>query len=81
MMNKSKKNAGNSLVKNTLGNGYSRIKAVCDKYGLSPATVWRKANKEGTFPKPIKLSAGVTAWKNSQLDEWERDPLNYKPTA
>jgi len=57
-------------------NGYSRIKAVCSKYGFSPATAWRKA-KEGTFPKPHKLSAGVTAWRNSDLAEWEQDPLNY----
>lgn len=68
-------------AKNQIENGYSRIKAVCHKYGLSPATVWRKANKEGTFPKPIKLSAGVTAWKNSQLVEWENDPLNYRARA
>jgi predicted DNA-binding transcriptional regulator AlpA len=44
---------------------------------MSAATVWRKC-KEGTFPKPYKLSRGVTAWKTSDLDEWESDPLNYK---
>jgi len=58
--------------------GYSRIKAISSKYGISPPTVWRKANKEGTFPKPVKLSAGITAWRNSDLAEWEKDPLNYR---
>jgi len=45
---------------------------------MSPPTIWRKANKEGTFPKPVKLSAGVTAWRDSDLAEWEKDPLNYR---
>ncbi len=56
---------------------YNRLKQICTRYGVSAATVWRKC-KEGTFPKPHKLSAGVTAWKTSDLDEWEADPLNYR---
>ena len=56
---------------------YKRAKAVCFKYPLSPASLWRKV-KDGTFPKPIKLSAGITAWRNSDLLEWEKDPLNYR---
>jgi predicted DNA-binding transcriptional regulator AlpA len=65
---------------NDLKTKYSRAPAVCERYGFSVPTLWRKS-KEGTFPKPIKLSAGVTAWKNSQLDEWENDPLNYRDGA
>lgn len=57
--------------------GYSRLKAITEKYGPSPATIWRKS-KNGTFPKPYKLSSGITAWKNSDLNEWEKDPLNYR---
>jgi prophage regulatory protein len=59
------------------GYGYSRIKAITQKYGSSPATIWRKS-KEGTFPKPHKLSSGITAWKNCELLEWEKDPMNYR---
>jgi prophage regulatory protein len=29
---------------------------------LSPTTIWRKCRK-GEFPKPIKVSAGITAWR------------------
>lgn len=58
-------------------NAYKRLKFVTHIYGMSAATIWRKC-KEGTFPKPHKLSVGVTAWKSSDLDEWEADPLNYK---
>lgn len=57
--------------------GYKRPKVVCSSYPISPASLWRKV-KEGSFPKPIKLSAGITAFKNSDLAEWEKDPLNYK---
>jgi len=76
-MKKLPQNHESVLSKNFTGTGYSRIKAICSKYGLSPATIWRKSNKQGTFPKPVKLSAGVTAWRNSDLAEWEQDPLNY----
>jgi prophage regulatory protein len=58
-------------------NKYARLTSVCERYGISPATIWRKA-RQGTFPKPHKLSPGISAWKESQLIEWEKDPLNYK---
>jgi prophage regulatory protein len=61
----------------SLNGGYSRIRTVCNKFGLSPATVWRKT-KNGTFPKSHKLSEAITAWKNSELAEWEENPMNYK---
>ena len=57
--------------------GYLRAKAVCAQYSMSIASLWRKS-KIGTFPKPVKLSAGITAWAKSDLAEWEKDPLNYK---
>jgi predicted DNA-binding transcriptional regulator AlpA len=58
-------------------NGYSRVSALCERYGFSPATAWRKA-RNGSLPKPHKLSEGITAWRNIELAEWEKDPLNYK---
>jgi predicted DNA-binding transcriptional regulator AlpA len=56
--------------------GYSRLSQVCEQFRMSPTTVWRKV-KDGTFVKPLKLSEGITAWKNSELAEWERDPMNF----
>lgn len=56
--------------------GYKRPKAVCNQYPISPASLWRKV-KNGSFPKPVKLSQGITAFRNSDLAEWEKDPLNY----
>lgn len=57
--------------------GYKRAKTICSTYPISPASLWRKV-KAGTFPRPIKLSTGITAWRNTDLLEWEKDPLNYK---
>lgn len=39
---------------------------------FSAATVWRKA-AEGTFPSPVKLSAGVTAWMVGDVRRWLRE--------
>lgn len=36
---------------------------------FSPATFWRKV-KDGTFPKPVKLSARITAWRVGDVREW-----------
>ena len=36
---------------------------------FSAPTLWRKV-KAGTFPKPIKLSERVTAWKVGDVRAW-----------
>lgn len=36
---------------------------------FSAPTLWRKV-KAGTFPKPIKLSERVTAWKVGSVRAW-----------
>ena len=36
---------------------------------FSAATLWRKC-KSGEFPKPIKLSAGITAWRVGEVRAW-----------
>lgn len=36
---------------------------------FSAPTLWRMV-KAGKFPKPTKLSAGVTAWQVGQVREW-----------
>lgn len=38
---------------------------------FSPATLWRKV-ADGTFPQPVRLSAGVTAWRERDVVEWQR---------
>jgi predicted DNA-binding transcriptional regulator AlpA len=43
---------------------------------VSPSTLWRQIKTE-KFPKPLKLSQGVTAWRRSELEAWASDPESY----
>lgn len=36
---------------------------------FSAPTLWRKVNR-GEFPRPVKLSAGVTAWRVEDIRAW-----------
>lgn len=36
---------------------------------FSAPTLWRKV-RDGTFPKPIKLGARITAWKVGDVRQW-----------
>lgn len=36
---------------------------------FSSATLWRKV-KTGEFPKPVKLSERITAWKTTDVKLW-----------
>jgi predicted DNA-binding transcriptional regulator AlpA len=44
-------------------------KGIAGVVPFSPATLWRKVSS-GEFPKPIKLSVGVTAWKVEDVRAW-----------
>lgn len=39
---------------------------------FSATTLWRKV-AAGQFPKPVKLSAGVTAWKVEAIRAWMQE--------
>lgn len=61
-----------------MAKSYSRINQVAStrgrpgRYPVSPATIWRWV-AAGHFPKPVKLSAGVTAWDNADLDAFDAE--------
>ena len=46
-----------------------RQPVVLGLFGFSDSTLWRKV-KAGTFPKPVKLSERVTAWKVGTVRAW-----------
>lgn len=50
--------------------GKVRLPVLCAITGIGPATVWRKARLDSTFPKPVKLSAKVTAWNVRDVRAW-----------
>lgn len=41
----------------------------CGIIPFSNATLWRRV-ENGSFPRPIKLSPAVTAWRVSDLRAW-----------
>jgi len=49
--------------------GFIRQKHLLDILGFSAPTLWRKV-KAGTFPKPIKLGANMTAWRVEEVHQW-----------
>lgn len=46
-----------------------RKKSVRGIIPFSQATLWRKVKAE-EFPQPVKLSAGVTAWRVEDVRAW-----------
>lgn len=48
---------------------YIREKDLLKILPISKSTLWRKVAAE-EFPKPIKLSQKITAWKTSDVDDW-----------
>jgi prophage regulatory protein len=45
----------------------------------SRATIWRKV-QTGDFPRPVKLSERITAWRTSDIRKWieEQGAMNEK---
>ena len=48
---------------------YLRLRELSTMVPFSVPTIWRKS-KDGTFVKPIKLSARVTAWNREAVEAW-----------
>ena len=39
---------------------------------------WRTLVREGKAPQPITLSSRCVMYRNAQIHEWLKDPLNYR---
>ena len=52
-----------------VGDRLLRIKAVVGKVHLSESGIWA-AVRAGTFPRPVRVSKQVTAWRESEIDSW-----------
>jgi len=48
-----------------------RKKPLARRFGVSPWTILRWSQK-GRFPKPIRLSDQVVAWRLSDVEAWLR---------
>ena len=54
-----------------------RIKAVMRRTGLTRPTLYRKI-AEGTFPQQIHISTNCIGWREAEVDEWLRNPMEYR---
>ncbi len=43
---------------------------------FSAATAWRRV-REGTFPRPVRVSPHVTAWRVGDIRKWLKDPGGF----
>ena len=44
---------------------------------FSAATTWRRV-RDGTFPKPVRISPQVTAWRVGDIREWAKCPGSFR---
>jgi len=44
---------------------------------FSMSTAWRKV-REGRFPRPLRISTQVTAWRVGDVRKWLEDPASYR---
>jgi len=47
-----------------------RMQELADIVGLQKTTIYNKI-KQGTFPKPVQLSARAVAWRASDITAWQ----------
>jgi len=52
-----------------------RLPQVISKTGLAKSTVWWMISN-GKFPKQIKISARISVWKESDIDNWIDEQIN-----
>jgi prophage regulatory protein len=55
----------NELPKQLPAEGFVRLAQIIGPGGPIPVskTTWWRGVKDGTYPRPVKLSANITAWK------------------
>lgn len=49
--------------------GMMRAKQVLELVPFGRASLWKFA-KSGQFPAPIRVTGGITAWRNADVIEW-----------
>lgn len=54
-----------------------RLSDVKGRTGLSRSTIYRRMGA-GTFPHSIRISAGLVAWYQTDIDAWVADPMGWR---
>lgn len=53
--------------------GFVRQNLLLRFVPFSKSTLWRRVNA-GSFPKPVRLSVGITAWRAEDIHRWIAEP-------
>lgn len=61
------KEANENIVINPLG--MMRAKQVLELVPFGRASLWKFA-KSGQFPAPVRVTGGITAWRNADVIAW-----------
>jgi prophage regulatory protein len=51
-----------------------RFSEVRQRIGLSRSTIWRM-ERSGIFPKRVRVSVNVVAWREDEVSEWIRSKV------
>jgi predicted DNA-binding transcriptional regulator AlpA len=51
---------------------YLSDKDLSRRYQITRNTVWRWNRERSDFPRAIRLTAGCTRWKLSEIEAWEK---------
>lgn len=51
-------------------NIFVRDKELASMLAVNRSTIWRWAKEKKSFPKPQKMSSGVTVWKIEEINNW-----------
>ena len=54
-----------------------RFAEVRQRTGLSRSTIWR-LERSGVFPRRVKVSVNVVAWRDDEVSEWIRSKLEHR---
>ena len=60
--------------------GLSTAKDILPLPPFGRTTLWRKC-KNGKFPKPQRLNASVTGWRNDEVNGWLANPSAWENFA
>ena len=58
------------------GSRILRLRMVLERTGLTRSTLYRKIER-GTFPKQVQISERCVGWRESEIDDWLRNPIYY----
>lgn len=63
--------------------GVLRVRPVAKLLGTSITTVWELSRHDPDFPRPIKITSQITAWRADELYKWlaSRPRVQFKGVA